>query len=129
MLVFFILPCVFGGAFSLLFYDIEKNVLLTLAVVIFFSHNITTSLCCSVDCFILVIVISRYDCKPTLNIVVKKLLWLVLINHESISESSHSKPPLFFVFENNFPPTSYSSVPWIFACHSKSFNDVYKMLM
>jgi hypothetical protein len=38
------------------------------------SHNIATSLCCcNVDCFILVVEILKYDCKPILNIIGKKL--------------------------------------------------------
>ncbi len=38
------------------------------------SHNIVTSLCySSVECFIFAIIILRYDCKPTLNTIVKKL--------------------------------------------------------
>jgi hypothetical protein len=36
------------------------------------SHNIATSLCCySVEHFIVVVAIMRYDCKPALNMVVK----------------------------------------------------------
>ncbi len=62
-------------------------------VVIPSSHNIAASLCCCiVDRFIPVVVIQRYDCKPVLNTVVKNV-WLVLVNHELVSESAHSKPP------------------------------------
>jgi hypothetical protein len=45
-----------------------------LAIVMFFSHNIATYLCCcNVDCFILIVAILTYDCKPALNTVVNKL--------------------------------------------------------
>jgi hypothetical protein len=38
------------------------------------SHNIAASLwCCSVGHFILIVAIPRYDYKPTLNIIVRKL--------------------------------------------------------
>jgi hypothetical protein len=40
----------------------------------FFSHNIPTSLCCcNVDLFITSIIILKYNCKPIIHIVVKKL--------------------------------------------------------
>ncbi len=73
LLVFLILLCVFTNVAYLVFCGIESAFLIS-TVVMSFSHNIITSLCCcSVDRFILIISIMRYDCKPILNIVVKKL--------------------------------------------------------
>jgi len=73
LLVFPILLYVFGGATCLVFYGIESALLASM-VVMFFSHNITTSLCCyNVNLFILGIAILRYDCKPALKTIVKKL--------------------------------------------------------
>jgi hypothetical protein len=73
LLIFPVLLYVFGSDAYLVLYGIE-NVLLVSTIVIPSSHNITPSLCCySVDRFILTIKIPRYDYKPTLNKVVKKL--------------------------------------------------------
>jgi hypothetical protein len=63
---------VFNGVTCLVLYGID-NALLAFAIVMPSLHNIATSLCCSVDRFILVVVILRYDCKPILNIIIKKL--------------------------------------------------------
>jgi hypothetical protein len=66
------------------------------SAIVMLSHNIAASLCCcSVDHFISIITIMRYDCKPILNTIVRKLSWLVLVNHELVFESTHSKPPPF----------------------------------
>jgi hypothetical protein len=71
-----------------------KKTLLAPIVIMSFSHNIAASLCCcSVDHFIPPIVILRYDYELALNIIVKKYLWLVLVDHELAFESAHSKPP------------------------------------
>ncbi len=51
-----------------------SNALLASIMVIPSSHNIAASLwCCSVGHFILIVAIPRYDYKPTLNIIVRKL--------------------------------------------------------
>jgi len=71
--VFPVLFYVFGGVAYLILCGIE-SALLASVVVMFSSHNIVASLCYySVDLFILEIIIMKYDCKPTLDIVVKKL--------------------------------------------------------
>ncbi len=71
--IFHVLLCVFGGAIYLIFYGIE-SVLLASKIFIPSSHNIVTSLCChSVERFIRVVAIMRYDYKITLNIIVNKL--------------------------------------------------------
>jgi len=71
--VFLVLFYVFGGATCLVFCGTE-SALLTSTIVIPFSDNIVASLCCcNVDYFIHVVAILRYDCKPALNIMVKKL--------------------------------------------------------
>jgi len=58
-----------------MFYGIE-SAFLALAIVIPSSHNIVASLCCySVECLILAITILKYDCKPTLNTIVKKVIY------------------------------------------------------
>jgi hypothetical protein len=120
LLIFLVLFYVFGGVACLVLCGI-KSVFLVLALVIPSSHNIVTSLCCcNVDSFILVIAILRYDYKPTLNTIVKKLF--IFVNHEPTFESIHSKPPL-----TKFPPISCSPVPCIFAHHFESFDDVCKM--
>jgi hypothetical protein len=50
------------------------SALLTSIVVIFFSHNVATSLCyCSVDHFIHAVAILKYDCKPVLNTIIKNM--------------------------------------------------------
>jgi hypothetical protein len=73
LLVFPTLFCVFFGAACLVLYG-TNNTLLISAVVIPSSHNIaTSSCCCNVDHFIPAVIIIRYDYKPTLNIVVRKL--------------------------------------------------------
>jgi hypothetical protein len=72
LLIFLILLCVFTGATCLVLYGTE-SALLAFEVIMPFSHNIVASLCCcSVDHFILIVVILRYDCKPTLNAIIKK---------------------------------------------------------
>jgi hypothetical protein len=51
-----------------------KSALLDSIVVMPSSHNIATSLCCySVEIFIPIVIIIRYDYKFILDIVVKKL--------------------------------------------------------
>ncbi len=71
--IFLISLYVFGGIACFAFCGI-KSAFLTLAIVMFFSHNIATYLCCcNVDCFILIVAILTYDCKPALNTVVNKL--------------------------------------------------------
>jgi hypothetical protein len=68
--IFLVLFYVFGGAIGLVLYG-TKIVLLDLKIVIPFSHNITTSLCCcNVDRFILVVVIMKYDYKLALNTII-----------------------------------------------------------
>jgi hypothetical protein len=71
--VFFVLLCVFASDTCLILCGTE-SALLVFVVIIPFSHNIVASLChCNVDCFILVVAILKYDYKPALNIVVRKL--------------------------------------------------------
>jgi hypothetical protein len=72
LLIFLVLLCVFGGAAYLVLCG-TKSALLAFAVVMPFSHNITTFLSCSVDLFIFIIVILRYNWKHVLNIIIKKL--------------------------------------------------------
>jgi len=70
--VFPVLLCVFAGKAYLILYGIYSALAST--VVIPSSHNIATSLCyCNVDHFIPAVTISRYDYKPALNIVLRKL--------------------------------------------------------
>ncbi len=71
--ILLILLCVFASVAWLVLCGIE-SALLAFEVVMPSSHNIIASLCCySVDHFILVVAILRYDCNHVLNIVVKKL--------------------------------------------------------
>jgi hypothetical protein len=71
--IFVVLLYVFASATCFVFYGIE-SALLVFLVIMFFSHNIVTFLCCcNVDCFILEVVILRYDSKPTLKTIGKKL--------------------------------------------------------
>jgi hypothetical protein len=50
------------------------NLLLASIVIIPSSHNIVASLCCcSIDHFILAIAILKYDYKPALNTIIRKL--------------------------------------------------------
>ncbi len=71
--IFHVLLCVFASVACLVFYGTE-NALLAFAIIMFFSHNITASLCCyNVDHLILVVANLKYDYKLALNIVVKKL--------------------------------------------------------
>jgi hypothetical protein len=71
--IFLVLLYVFGSDACLVFCG-TKSVFLALTIVIPSSHNIVASLCyCSVDCFIPVITILKYDYKPTLNTVINKL--------------------------------------------------------
>ncbi len=73
LLVFLVLLCVFVGTTCLILYGIDSALLVSI-VVIPSSHNIAASICCcSVDHFILVVAILKYDCKLALNIIVKKL--------------------------------------------------------
>jgi hypothetical protein len=120
--IFPVLLCVFTIVACLVLYGIE-SALFAFVIVMPFSHNIATSLCCcNVDHFIPIIAIMRCDCKLALNTIVKKCIWLVLINHELAFEFVHSKPP-----PSQFLFTSYFSAPCLFAYHSKSSNDVCKM--
>jgi hypothetical protein len=51
-----------------------KSALLVSTIVMPSSHNIVVSLCCcSVNCFVFVFTILKYDCKPALNLIVKNL--------------------------------------------------------
>ncbi len=63
----------FASATCLVHYGIE-SALLASVIVMLYSHNIVASLwCCSVDCFIPVVTMLKYACKPTLNTIVKNL--------------------------------------------------------
>jgi len=64
----------------------------------------------------------KYDCKPALNTAIENYLWLVFVNHEPTSKSTHSKPPPF-----ESPLVLCSSAPCIFVRHFESSNDVCKM--
>jgi hypothetical protein len=58
----------------LVWYFMVLKVHSLLAVIMFSSHNIAISLCCcNVDRFILIVTIMKYDCKPALNTIVKKM--------------------------------------------------------
>ncbi len=71
--IFLVLLFIFCGAAYLIFCGTE-SALLASTINMPSSHNITTSLCCcSVDLFIPIVTILRYDCKPALNTIVKKL--------------------------------------------------------
>jgi hypothetical protein len=71
--VFLVLFCVFTSATYLVLCG-TKNALLVSAIVMPFSHNIATFLCCcNVDHFILAVAILKYDYKLVLNTVIKKL--------------------------------------------------------
>jgi hypothetical protein len=71
--IFHVLFNVFIDVAYLVLYG-TKNVLLVSIVVMLSSHNIVVSLCyCSVDFFILAIVILRHNYKPVLNTIVRKL--------------------------------------------------------
>ncbi len=71
--IFPIILCVFTSAACLTLSGTEYALLVS-KVVMLSSHNVATSLCCyDVDHFIPVVVILRYDYKPTLNIIVRKL--------------------------------------------------------
>jgi hypothetical protein len=95
LLVFPILLYVFGDTTYLVLCGIE-NALLASIVVMPSSHNIITSLCCcSVDLFIPRVAILRYDYKPALNIIVKKLYVVGTCKHEPTFESFHNKRPPF----------------------------------
>jgi hypothetical protein len=73
LLVFLVSFCVFASTTCLILYG-TNSVILASVVVIPFSHNIIASLCyCNVDSFIFAIAIPRYDYKPTLNTIVRKL--------------------------------------------------------
>jgi hypothetical protein len=96
--VFFFFPCMFSHCdssyhnlcntcLSLLYYFVFisaaclvlcgiKSALLIFVIVMASSHNIVTFLChCNVDRFILEVVVLKYDCKPTLNTTVKKIVY------------------------------------------------------
>ncbi len=93
--IFPILLCVFVDATCLVFYGIESALLASI-IVMFSSHNIVASLCCcNVDCFIPIVAILKYDYILALNIIVRKCLWLVLVNHELTFKSVHNKLPPF----------------------------------
>jgi hypothetical protein len=95
LLVFHVLLCVFVGTTCLILCGIN-NAFLVFVVIIPSSHNIAAYLCyCSVDCFIHVVTILRYDCKLALNTIVRILIVVSLINHKLASKSTHSKPPFF----------------------------------
>jgi len=51
-------------------------------------------------------------------------MWLVLVNHEPTYEFAHSKPP-----PSQSPFASCSLTTCIFAHHSKSSDDICKMLV
>jgi hypothetical protein len=69
--IFLVLLCIFVGVAYLVLCGTDSP--FSFAIIIHFSHNITASLCCcSVEYFILIV--TRYDCKPTLNTVIRKLL-------------------------------------------------------
>ncbi len=74
--MFFSLPCilcVFASTTYLIFCGIH-NAILTSVEIIPSSHNIATSLCyCNVDCFIPEVAIMKYDYKPVLNAIIRKL--------------------------------------------------------
>jgi hypothetical protein len=73
LLVFLILFCVFAHVACLVLCGIE-SAFLAFVLIMPFPHNIATSLCCYNDYhFILVVIIMKYNCKPILNIIVKKL--------------------------------------------------------
>jgi len=73
LLVFPVLLCVFVGATCLVLYG-NNNALLASTIIIPSSHNIATSLCCcSLDRFIHEIIVLKYDYKPTLNTIIRKL--------------------------------------------------------
>jgi len=72
LLIFLVLFCVFTGVGCLGLYG-TKRALLVSIVVKPSSHNIFTSLCCSVDHLIPTVVILRYDYKFVLNTIVRKL--------------------------------------------------------
>ncbi len=56
----------------LVLYDIESAFIASVAVIPS-SHNIIASLCCNDNRFIPIVAIFKYDCKPILNTIVKKL--------------------------------------------------------
>jgi hypothetical protein len=72
LLVSHVLLYVFASVAYLVLCGIESAILV-FAIVMPSSHIIVASLCCSVDHFIPVVAILRYDYKPALNIVVGKL--------------------------------------------------------
>ncbi len=68
-------PCllrVFTSTTYLILYG-TYSALLIPAIDIPSSHNIVASLCCNVDCCILIVTILRYDCKFILKTILKKL--------------------------------------------------------
>ncbi len=71
--IFHVLFCVFASIICLILYGIN-SALLTSTVVIHSSHNNVASLCCcNVDRLIPIVTILRYDYKPALNTIVRKL--------------------------------------------------------
>ncbi len=71
--IFLILFCVFISATYLVLCG-TKSALLASTIIMPFSHNIATSLCCcNVDYFILIAAILKYDYKLVLNTIVRKL--------------------------------------------------------
>jgi hypothetical protein len=72
LLIFPTLLCVFVGVACLVLYGIKKALLASI-IIIPSSHNIDASCYCSVDHFIPTVAIMKYDYKPTLNTIVRKL--------------------------------------------------------
>jgi hypothetical protein len=102
-----------------------KDAFLVSIVVMFSSHNIVTSLCyCSVDFFILSIVILRHNFKHVLNTIVRKLFMVGICKPWASYEFAHSKPPPFQSLH-----VSYFSIPCIFSHYFEYFDDICKMLV
>jgi hypothetical protein len=71
--IFLLLLFIFANATYLVSYGIE-SALLASTIGMPSLHNIVTSLCyCSVDHFIPTVTILRYDYKPSLNTIIRKL--------------------------------------------------------
>jgi hypothetical protein len=74
--IFHILLCVFASVAYLVLCGID-SAFLAFVIVIHFSHNIVASLCfCNVNHFIPTIVILRYDYKPVLSRIIRKLFMI-----------------------------------------------------
>jgi uncharacterized membrane protein len=73
LLVFLVLLCVFASTICLVLCG-TYNAFFTSVVIMPFSHNIATSLCCcNVDYFIPIVTILKYYCKLVLNTIVRKM--------------------------------------------------------